>query len=75
MIQVYNPPNPATNGSDGGLSDPLYFNEKETILITIDDKSKFYGETLPEFTAQYSVESIDNSVPLDSAGLTSCGNR
>ncbi len=70
MVQVYNPPDSATNGSDGGLSDPIYFDEKEKILISIDDKSKLYGEVLPGFTASYSIESVDNSVPLDSAGLT-----
>jgi subtilisin family serine protease len=70
MIQVYNPPNALTNGTDGGLSNPLYFNTKETLLITIDDKNKKYGESLPPFTATYSVESIDGSFSLEDAGLT-----
>lgn len=70
MIQVYNPPNALTNGTDGGLSNPLYFTTKETLLVTIDDKSKMYGEALPLFTATYSVENIDGSLSLADAGLT-----
>ncbi|MEZ4740814.1 MAG: MBG domain-containing protein [Flavobacteriales bacterium] len=68
-IQVYNPPMAGTNGTDGGLSNPLYFTTKETILVSVDNKSKKYGELLPTFTATYSLESVDNSVPLASAGL------
>lgn len=69
-IQVYNPPMAGTNGTDGGLSNPLYFTTKETILVRIDDATKKYGESLPVFTAEYTLESVDNSVPLDFAGLT-----
>lgn len=69
-IQVYNPPMAGTNGTDGGLSNPLYFTTKETILVRVDDKAKKYGEVLPGFTATYTLESVDNSVPLASAGLT-----
>jgi hypothetical protein len=69
-IQAYNPPKEGTNGTDGGLSNPLYFTTKETIVVSIDDKSKKYGEVLPGFTAVYSVENINGSFPLDSAGLT-----
>lgn len=71
-IQVENPPQPQTNGTDGGLSDPIYFTEKETVLITIDDKTKVYGEVLPEFTAA-SIDLVDldgNSIPLGSSSLT-----
>ncbi|MBK9539581.1 MAG: S8 family serine peptidase [Flavobacteriales bacterium] len=68
-IQVYNPPMAGTNGTDGGLSNPLYFTTKETILVRVDDKSKVYGEVLPQFTATYTLESVDNSLPLASAGL------
>ncbi len=69
-VQVYNPPNPATNGSDGGLSDPLYFTTKQTILISIADTGKKYGEVLPEFKASsYELIGIDERMPLDSAGL------
>ncbi len=69
-IQVFNPPLAGTNGLDGGLSDPIYFTTKETILVTIEDKSKKYGEVLPEFTAQYTLESLDSSIGLDQAGLS-----
>lgn len=69
-IQVYNPPMAGTNGSDGGLSNPLYFTDKETVLVRVDNATKKYGETLPAFTATYTVESIGNSTPLDAAGFT-----
>jgi hypothetical protein len=39
-------------------------------LVTIDNKNKKYGEILPEFTASYSVESLDESLTLTEAGLT-----
>ena len=68
-IQVNNPPLAGTNGTDGGLSNPLYFTTKETILVRVDDKSKKYGEVMPAFTADYTLESIGSSIPLDSAGL------
>jgi hypothetical protein len=70
MIQVYNPPMEGTNGTDGGLSEPLYFTSKETIVISIDDKSKIYGEILPGFTAEYYIENPDGNLPLDSADLS-----
>ncbi len=68
-IQVYNPPNPETNGTDGGLSNPLYFNNKPTVLITIDNKSKYYGEVVPELTANYELVNPDSTVSLTDAGL------
>jgi hypothetical protein len=70
MIQVYNPPMAGTNGTDGGLSNPLYFTTKETIVVSIDDKAKKYGEVMPEFTAQYYLQDINGTWPLDSADLT-----
>ncbi len=69
-IQVYNPPLAGTNGTDGGLSNPLYFTTKETILVTVDNTSKKYGEVLPAFTASYTLESVDSSIPLNAAGLS-----
>ncbi|HRH37803.1 MAG TPA: S8 family serine peptidase, partial [Flavobacteriales bacterium] len=69
-IQVYNPPMAGTNGTDGGLSNPLYFSTKETILITLNNKSKKYGEVLPPFTADYTRVNVAGSIPLASAGLT-----
>ena len=69
QIQVYNPPMAGTNGTDGGLSNPLYFTTKETILVTLDNKAKKYGEVLPAFTASYARVNIDGSVTLEAAGL------
>jgi len=69
-IQVYNPPLEGTNGTDGGLSNPLYFTTKETILVNIDDASKKYGEVLPGFSADFLVVNTDTSLSLESAGLT-----
>ncbi len=69
-IQVYNPPMEGTNGQDGGLSNPLYFTTKQTILVSIDSKTKKYGEVIPELTASYSFERLDGSLPLDSADLS-----
>lgn len=69
-IQVYNPPNAQTNGSDGGLSNALYFSTKPTIVVNIHDQSKKYGEELPVFTADYSVESVDGNFTLQEYGLT-----
>jgi len=70
-IQVLNPPLEGTNGSDGGLSNPLYFTTKEIILVEIADETKLYGEVLPEFSALFSLESLTGeSLPLDSANLT-----
>ncbi|MBL7964138.1 MAG: S8 family serine peptidase [Flavobacteriales bacterium] len=68
-IQVYNPPMAGTNGLDGGLSNPLYFTTKETILVRVDNKAKKYGQVLPEFTAIYTLESVNSSSPLASSGL------
>jgi hypothetical protein len=48
----------------------LYFTTKETILVRVDNASKKYGEVLPAFTATYTLESVDDSQPLASAGLT-----
>ncbi|MBL8000674.1 MAG: S8 family serine peptidase [Flavobacteriales bacterium] len=68
-IQVYNPPMAGTNGTDGGLSNPLYFTTKETILVTIDNAQKTYGEVLPTFTATYARVNTGGSTPLAAAGL------
>ncbi len=69
-IQVYNPPMAGTNGTDGGYSNPLYFTTKETIVVSIDDKSKKYGEEIPDFTAVYNLEGVNGTLPLDSADLS-----
>jgi hypothetical protein len=49
-IQVYNPPI-TPSGLDGGLSNSLYFFPRIKVAITADNKSKSYGEALPELTA------------------------
>ena len=69
-IQVYNPPKPGTNGTDGGLSNALYFNTKKTIVVDIEDKSKKFGEVLPEFTAVYYVDGPEGTSTLEEEGLT-----
>lgn len=69
-IQVYNQPKEGTNGLDGGLSNPLYFTTKQTIIISVDDQAKKYAQLMPEFTASYSVQSLNDSIPLDSSDLT-----
>jgi hypothetical protein len=69
-IQVYNPPLPQTNGTDGGLSNPLYFTTKKTVIISIDNKIKKYGEVQPEFTASYSIEGIDGTSTFEQDSLS-----
>ena len=70
-IQVYNPPlNLNGPGLDGGFSDPVFFNEKPTIVGTIQNYTKYYGESLPAggFTADYTIHYADGSVePLTNA--------
>jgi hypothetical protein len=69
-IQVYNPPKAQTNGSDGGLSNPLYFSLKPTIVVDINDTNKVYAEVIPAFNADYMVESIEGTFTLTEAGLS-----
>ncbi|RLD79649.1 MAG: hypothetical protein DRJ15_08945 [Bacteroidetes bacterium] len=69
-IQVYNPPNTQTNGTDGGVSNPLYFSTKPTIVVNIADASKKYAEVLPDFDALYSVESVNGTYSLNDFGLS-----
>ena len=69
-IQVYNPPLPQTNGTDGGLSNPLYFSTKKTVIFSIDNKTKKYGEVIPDFTASYSIEGINGTSTLEQDSLT-----
>lgn len=71
-IQAWNPSFSGSNGSDGGMSDPVYFTEKPTIAGIIENPIKSYGESLPEdgYTATYYVHYIDGSlVSLEDAGL------
>lgn len=69
-IQVYNPPNVQTNGSDGGLSNALYFTTKPTVIVDIQDDLKVYAEVIPSFTADYSIENVNGTFTLEDAGLT-----
>lgn len=70
-VQVGNP-STTPSGLDGGLSDPLYFTDKPSVVITIAEKSKVYGEELPEFTAE-SIEVVQldgTTIPLESSSLS-----
>lgn len=69
-IQVNNQPQEGTNGLDGGLSNVVYLTTKSTILIDIQDVEKTYGESLPEFTANYFLSTLEGNEPLSAAGLT-----
>ncbi|MBC7964569.1 MAG: S8 family serine peptidase, partial [Fuerstia sp.] len=49
-VKLYTPPMVA-NGLDGGFSATKYFGGDKTIVhVKADDKSKKYGESVPEFT-------------------------
>jgi hypothetical protein len=52
-LQVYNPP-VTPSGLDGGFSNSLYFYPRIKITVTADNKSKSYGEAVPELTATIS---------------------
>ncbi|MCK5367848.1 MAG: hypothetical protein KAQ62_04825, partial [Cyclobacteriaceae bacterium] len=67
-IRAYNPPKVGTNGTDGGYSEPLYFIRlpKKKVIIKADDKTKKFGERLPDFSATILVDSI----PIEESGLT-----
>jgi subtilisin family serine protease len=69
-IQVYNPPLEGTNGLDGGLSNSLYFNTKQTILVEIGSVEKRYGEEIPLFSASYTISNPDSSITLEESGLS-----
>lgn len=68
--QIFNLAKEGTNGTDGGLSNPIFFTTKDIITISIDDKSKPYGTGFPEFTATYSLIADGINMPLDSTDLT-----
>lgn len=55
-------------GGDGGCSDSAYFFTpvKKQIVVTADNKSKKYGEALPQFTVHITVDGL----PLDSTTYT-----
>jgi hypothetical protein len=58
-LQIYNPPI-TPSGLDGGFSNALYFFPKTKITIQADNKTKLYGQTLPDLTA--TVTSLMGSV-------------
>jgi hypothetical protein len=53
---------------DGGNSDSLYFFNTlvYNVIVTADDKTKKYGETLPSFTYHVTI----NGVPLENTNIT-----
>ncbi len=55
-------------GEDGGISEPLYLFRapKKVVKVTTDNKTKKYGERLPEFTVSVTVD----GEPLASTELT-----
>ncbi len=65
-IQLYNPPTIA-NGLDGGFSEPFYLFPKQKVVVTADDKTKKYGEALPQFTATIKINDV---VVTDAATLS-----
>jgi hypothetical protein len=66
-VQVYNPPRAELN-ADGGYSDTLFFytSTRQTINIVAADRTKKYGERLPSFSANITV----NGVPIESTSLS-----
>ena len=66
-FHIYTPPI-TPDGYDGGVSDSLYFFSalKKEVVIQADDKSKRFGEKVPEFTATVTVDGLS----LQAAGLT-----
>ncbi|HPD55108.1 MAG TPA: S8 family serine peptidase, partial [Bacteroidia bacterium] len=67
MLQVFNSPS-TSNGTDGGYSNGYYFyyNPEAIVTVRVDNTTKRYGESLPEFTATILVD----GQPLDSTGLS-----
>ncbi len=69
-IQVYNPPMEGTNGLDGGLSNTIYLTTKTLIFVDIQDTIKTFGETIPQFSANYFLGTVDGNAPIESADLS-----
>jgi hypothetical protein len=67
QVQVYSAPITST-ALDGGYSSPLYFFStiKKNVVVTADNKTKKFGEQLPQFSSTILV----NNVPLAQTGLT-----
>lgn len=66
-VQMFTTPK-TPSGLDGSFSNALFFfnHPKKKIIITADNKTKEYGEQLPEFTSTILVD----NVPVDSTGLS-----
>ncbi|MFM7766844.1 MAG: S8 family serine peptidase, partial [Bacteroidota bacterium] len=66
-LYVYTPPI-VPNINDGGNSDTLFFFDpiKKAVVVTADNKTKKYGETVPSLTYQVTVD----GTPLASSGYT-----
>lgn len=66
-IQLFTKPI-SPSGLDGNYSDTLYFFSliKKKVVVIADNKSKKYGEQLPNFTAAITV----NGVPLANTGIS-----
>ena len=64
-IKAYTPPKDGTNGTDGGFSNSKYF-FSAAIIITANDVSKKYGETLTALSATIKVDGVllQNTNPL-----------
>jgi len=70
-IQTFNTAKEGTNGDDGGLSNPLYFVNRPTIVGLIDNQTKAYGEDIPVLTVTYWVEYPGGQqLTLQQAGLS-----
>ena len=66
-IQLFTQPL-SPSGLDGNYSDPLYFFSaiKKKVVIIADNKSKKFGEQLPEFTSTITVD----GVPIANSGVS-----
>ncbi len=66
-IQLYTKPL-SPSGLDGNYSNPLYFfsHIKKKVVIIADNKSKKFGEQLPEFTSTVTV----NGFPIANSGVS-----
>ena len=75
-LQTWNPPKTdeygfvLTNGEDGGLSNPLYFSEKPTIVGTITNKTKSYGADVTGLEVSYMVQYLDGTLGILDTILT-----
>ncbi len=70
-VTAYNPPK-EVGGKDGGHSIALYFTEMPTIVVTVADTNKTYGENMPVNDINYEVVFVNgDTLSLENSGLTS----